>query len=392
MKKLLNVAFIPVRGGSKSIPLKNIRNIAGRPLVFWGIKAACECEYIDKVFVATDSALIKDTVEGFASVLPTKLFSKILVIGRSEESATDTASTEFAMLEFAEKYDFQNIVLIQATSPLLTAEDLNRGFEKFLSDNTDSVLSVVRQKRFNWQINDEGLGVPINYDVFHRPRRQEFSGYLVENGAFYITSKIRLLETKNRISGRIKAVEMPEDTYYEIDEPADWDIIESLLLKRHKFTDVSRIKMFLTDCDGCLTDGGMYYSELGDELKKFNTRDGMALGLMKNNNIITGIITGECTKIVEKRAKKLSVDILEQGCKNKLQCVQKLCAQYSISLDSVLYIGDDINDIELLKAVGISCAPADAMPQVKEVVDYVSACRGGNGVIRDIYEWFMRNA
>lgn len=393
MKKLLNVAFIPVRGGSKSIPLKNIRNIAGRPLVFWGIKAACECEYIDKVFVATDSALIKDTVEGFASVLPTKLFSKILVIGRSEESATDTASTEFAMLEFAEKYDFQNIVLIQATSPLLTAEDLNRGFEKFLSDNTDSVLSVVRQKRFNWQINDEGLGVPINYDVFHRPRRQEFSGYLVENGAFYITSKFRLLETQNRLSGHIKVVEMPEDTYYEIDEPSDWEIIEALLLKRHKVTDISRIKMFLTDCDGCLTDGGMYYSETGDELKKFNTRDGMAFGLMKrNNNIITGIITGECTKIVEKRARKLSVDILEQGCKDKLQCVKALCAQYNVSLDSVLYIGDDINDIDLLKAVGISCAPADAMPQVKEVVSYVSACSGGNGVIRDVYEWLMRDA
>lgn len=393
MKKLLNVAFIPVRGGSKSIPLKNIRNIAGRPLVFWGIKAACECEYIDKVFVATDSALIKDTVEGFASVLPTKLFSKILVIGRSEESATDTASTEFAMLEFAEKYDFQNIVLIQATSPLLTAEDLNRGFEKFLSDNTDSVLSVVRQKRFNWQINDEGLGVPINYDVFHRPRRQEFSGYLVENGAFYITSKFRLLETQNRLSGHIKVVEMPEDTYYEIDEPSDWEIIEALLLKRHKVTEISRIKMFLTDCDGCLTDGGMYYSETGDELKKFNTRDGMAFGLMKrNNNIITGIITGECTKIVEKRARKLSVDILEQGCKDKLQCVKALCAQYNISLDSVLYIGDDINDIDLLKAVGISCAPADAMPQVKEVVSYVSACSGGNGVIRDVYEWLMRDA
>lgn len=392
MKDLLNVAFIPVRGGSKSIPLKNIRNIAGRPLVFWGIKAACECEYIDKVFVATDSAIIKETVEGFVSVLPTKLFAKISVIGRSDESATDTASTEFAMLEFAEKYDFQNIVLIQATSPLITAEDLNCGFEKFSSDDADSVLSVVRQKRFNWQINDEGLVMPINYDVFHRPRRQEFSGYLVENGAFYITSKVRLLETKNRLSGRIKAVEMPEDTYYEIDEPSDWDIIEALLVKRHKVIDVSRIKMFLTDCDGCLTDGGMYYSEIGDELKKFNTRDGMALGLMKNNNMITGIITGECTKIVERRAAKLSVDILEQGCKNKLQCVKALCEKYNISLDSVLYIGDDINDIELLKAVGISCAPADAMPQVKEVVDYVSVCRGGNGVIRDVYEWLMKDA
>ena len=107
-----------------------------------------------------------------------------MVIGRSAESASDTASTEFAMLEFAENYDFDNITLIQATSPLLTADDLNKGFELFGEQDTDSVISAVRQKRFNWQIDENGFANPTNYDVFNRPRRQEFDGYLVENGAF----------------------------------------------------------------------------------------------------------------------------------------------------------------------------------------------------------------
>ena len=227
----MNVAFIPVRGGSKSIPLKNIKPINGKPLVYWTIKAACECKYLDKVYVSTDSDKIKAVVNEIVVSNEYDYFNKIEVIDRSAESASDTASTEFVMLEFADKYDFDNICLIQATSPMLKASDVNHGFELFMDDNTDSVLSVVRQKRFNWSTDESGFVHPSNYDVFNRPRRQEFDGYLVENGAFYITSKSDLLKTKNRISGNIKAYEMDESTYFEIDEPGDWIIIENLMNK-----------------------------------------------------------------------------------------------------------------------------------------------------------------
>ena len=105
---------------------------------------------------------------------------KVEVIGRSADTASDTATTESAMLEFAEQYTFDNIVLVQATSPLIQAEDLERGFDIFKQQDTDSVLSVVRQKRFHWAVDKKGLASPTNYDVFHRPRRQEFDGYLVE--------------------------------------------------------------------------------------------------------------------------------------------------------------------------------------------------------------------
>ena len=271
----MNVAFIPVRGGSKSIPLKNIKPISGKPLVYWTVKAACGCKYIDKVFVATDSDKIRETVESFKTGIEAELFSKATVIDRSAESASDTASTEFAMLEFASNYEFDNIVLIQATSPLLVSDDLDRGFEAFYEEGTDSVLSVVRQKRFHWAHDENGFAHPTNYDVFKRPRRQEFDGYLVENGAFYISSKTDLIKSQNRVSGNIKAVEMNEDTFFEIDEPSDWVIIEALMKKNGIVApkEIPEIKMFLTDCDGCLTDGGMYYSEKGDELK-INVSDG----------------------------------------------------------------------------------------------------------------------
>ena len=382
----MNVALIPVRGGSKSIPLKNIRPICGMPLVYWTVKAACSCKYIDKVYVATDSEKIKETVERFMNGGEAEFFRKVEVIGRSAESASDTASTESAMLEFAENYDFDNIVLVQATSPLLQASDLDRGVEVFQNEGTDSVLSVVRQKRFNWGTDENGYAHPTNYDIFHRPRRQEFDGYLVENGAFYITAKTDLLRTRNRVSGNIKAVEMNEDTFFEIDEPSDWLIIEDLMKKNgiSAKNETPVIKMFLTDCDGCLTDGGMYYSEHGDELKKFNTRDGMGFALLQKRGVLTGIITSESADLNRRRAEKLKLDILESGCKDKLSVVKHLCEEHEIDIQNVCYIGDDINDIETIKTVGYGCCPADAMPEVKAVAKCITHAKGGEGVIREV--------
>lgn len=383
----MNVAFIPVRGGSKSIPLKNIKLICGKPLVYWTVKAACKCKYIDVVYIATDSDKIKETVEAFKCGNEAETFSKAQVIGRSAESASDKASTEFAMLEFAANYEFDNIVLVQATSPMLTAGDLDGGFELFNIDGTDSVLSVVRQYRFLWDKDEKGNVGSSNYDVFHRPRRQEFEGYLMENGAFYISSKADLIKYQNRVSGNIKAYEMCEDSAFEIDEPNDWIIIEALM-RKNGFVEEKKcipyIKMFLTDCDGCLTDGGMYYSEHGDELKKFNTRDGMGFALLRAKGIITGIVTSESVDLNRRRAEKLKLDILEAGCKDKEAAVKRLCDQYEISLENVAYVGDDINDMEVIKMVGYGCAPADAMQQVKEVADYVTKANGGEGVIREV--------
>lgn len=374
----MNVAFIPVRGGSKSIPLKNIKEMNGKPLVYWTVKAASESKNIDRVYVATDSGLIKSTVESFG-------ISKVEVVDRSPESASDTASTEFAMLEFAEKHDFENIILIQATSPLLTADDIDGGFELFNSDDCDSVLSVVRQYRFIWK-EKNGIAKPVNYDVFHRPRRQEFDGYLMENGAFYITGRERLISSKNRVSGRIKAYEMPEDTAFEIDEPNDWIIIEQLMKKRDKKPDFKNIKALFTDCDGCLTDGGMYYSENGDELKKFNTRDGMAFQMLRKRGIITGIITSENVELNRRRAEKLKLDYYIPGCKDKAAAIRKICEERGISPNEVVYIGDDVNDIEAIKMVGYGCCPRDAVDEVKNITRYIMCIRGGEGIIREIYK------
>ncbi|WP_367566866.1 HAD hydrolase family protein [Lacrimispora sp.] len=389
----MNVAFIPVRGGSKSIPFKNIKLINGKPLVYWAVRAACGCKYIDKVYIATDCDKIKKVVGSFSDEKEADFFDKMEVIGRSIESASDTASTEFAMIEFAANYEFENIVLIQATSPLLSSVDLDRGFEAFMEEEVDSVLSVVRQKRFYWTKDDRGRAHPANYDIFKRPRRQEFDGCLVENGAFYISSKRGLVKYQNRLFGNIKAVEMDEDTFFEIDEPSDWIIIESLMKRKGFFAsqdNIPLIRMFLTDCDGCLTDGGMYYSEKGDELKKFNTRDGMGFSLLRQRGIITGIITSESVDLNRRRAEKMGLDILKVGCRDKSSMVKQLCQQYKIDLENVAYVGDDINDLEVIEMVGFGCCPANAVPVVRESADYVAETRGGEGVIREVIDKLLK--
>lgn len=211
-------SIIPLRGGSKSIPKKNIKYIAGKPLCAWVLEAAVSASLVDGVYVSTDSEEIADVVRG--------LSLDVQVIPRPNEYATDEASTESVMLDFMSRVDFDILVTIQATSPLLRSIHLDEAIKKFKSEQMDSLLSAVRTKRFFW--NDNGM--PINYDPSRRPRRQDFRGTLMENGAFYITRREVLKNFNCRLGGKIGIYEMNESTACEIDEPEDWERIERLLL------------------------------------------------------------------------------------------------------------------------------------------------------------------
>jgi YrbI family 3-deoxy-D-manno-octulosonate 8-phosphate phosphatase len=153
-----------------------------------------------------------------------------------------------------------------------------------------------------------------------------------------------------------------------------------------------KIKLFLTDVDGVLTDAGMYYTESGDEFKKFNTHDGMGLMLLKEIGIKRGNIEAENTKIVERRAEKLKMDYLYQGKMHggKLSAAMEICGKENISLHEVAYIGDDINCIELLQAVGLAACPANALPKVKAIPGIIHLeKKGGDGAVREFIEMLI---
>ncbi|MCP9469377.1 MAG: HAD hydrolase family protein [Nitrospira sp.] len=150
-----------------------------------------------------------------------------------------------------------------------------------------------------------------------------------------------------------------------------------------------RIRLFATDVDGVLTDAGMYYSESGDEWKKFNTRDGMGIKLLQKAGLITAIVTQERTRLVARRAEKLTIPEVHQGVMDKLSMIRDMASRYGLTLGQVAYIGDDVNDLEALKAVGFSASPADGMPQVLRAVDYVCRKKGGEGAVREVVEMIL---
>lgn len=153
---------------------------------------------------------------------------------------------------------------------------------------------------------------------------------------------------------------------------------------------MTKIKLFASDVDGTLTDGCMYYAENGIELKKFNFRDGMGFQLLREVGIKTAIVTTENTQIVRKRADKLKIDFLSVGSLDKLDFIKKICKEINISLTEVAYIGDDINDIELLEQVGLKACPCDAVERVKQIknIKILTKC-GGEGAVREFIEYIL---
>lgn len=145
-------------------------------------------------------------------------------------------------------------------------------------------------------------------------------------------------------------------------------------------------KLVMTDIDGVWTDGGMYYDQTGNEWKKFNTSDSAGVLFCHRRNIPVAIITGERTQIVERRAEKLKIDYLFQGVTDKLEVAQNLCDDLGICLKDCAYIGDDIGDIELLSAVGISACPKNAKSYIKKHARYKLHRYGGDGVFREFIE------
>lgn len=384
----MKVAFVPVRCGSKSIPYKNIKLFCGKPLLYWSLKALEFSNVIDKIIVATDCQEIKDIAISFN-------YSKVEIFDRSNTNASDTASTESVVLEYLESSNLKDddqLIIVQVTSPFIEPNQISSAFKKLNEEGGDSLLTCVRSKRFFWDEN----GNSINYNFKFRPRRQDFDGILMENGAFYISSVSGLKKSKNRLNGKIIIFEMPEYSGIEIDEPIDWTIAEEIFSQNILKNDGKinyEIKLFVTDVDGTLTDAGMYYDQFGNELKKFNTQDGKGFELLRNANIKTGIITSEDTNIVSNRAKKLKVDYLVQGETNsgKLQSILQICKKENFSIKNVAYIGDDINCKELLENVGLAACPDNAIDSIKKIRGILQLQRsGGNGAVREFIDLVLQ--
>lgn len=219
------LAIIPARGGSKGVPRKNIRLLAGKPLIGYTIEAAKESKIFDKIVVSTEDLEIAQVA---------REYKEVNIIKRPKKLARDKTSTELVILHilrwFKKKENYQPdiIYLLQPTSPLRNRDDIKGAYKKFIREKLDSLLSVTENKSFIWKMERNRFR-PINYNYFHRPRRQDMKDQFQENGAIYITKIEIFNKFKNRLGGRIGYYLMNEKRSLEIDTLFDLSLAEKIL-------------------------------------------------------------------------------------------------------------------------------------------------------------------
>jgi len=150
-----------------------------------------------------------------------------------------------------------------------------------------------------------------------------------------------------------------------------------------------QIKLVLIDVDGVLTDGGRYYSSEGEKLKKFHVRDGMGVSMLLRNGIKTAIMTKENSKIVKKWAKEMKVSAIYSGVKKKELKLPHVCKKFGLTKKEIAYIGDDVNDFELMKLIGLSVMPQDGIDSLRQIADYVCKTCGGKGAFREVVDLLL---
>lgn len=216
----MNIAFIPIRKGSKGVPGKNMKPLAGKPLTFWIVDTLLASKCMDEIWLAVDS-------DDYARLALERYGSKVNVVMRSAASATDKASVMTVVKEFLQRRkpaDDDWVCLFQTTSPFTSVEEIEKLATLIRTGKYNSVVACVRMRKFRW--SDDGK--PLDYDLITKPRRQDYHGWLVESGAFYASNVVSLKKSPYILSGDVGIVETGIVSCIEIDEKCDWAMAEGL--------------------------------------------------------------------------------------------------------------------------------------------------------------------
>lgn len=378
-------AIIPARSGSQGIPDKNIRPFCGVPLVVRAIKTAQAAGMVGRVIVSTDS-------KGYADLCRA---AGAEVMMRPPELATNTASSESALLDVLERLQAAGeelpewLVFQQCTSPFTRPEDIDGLLRRVHEAKADSGFTAVKSHRFLWRVRPDGLGEGINHDKSVRLRRQDCEPEFMENGAVYVLKTDGFLKHKHRFFGKTVLHEVPEYQGFEIDSEEDWQVAEQVFRKMNRAMAASVLpaapKLVVFDFDGVFTDNRVLVDQDGKESVFCDRGDGMAIEWLRNAGIRGLILSKERNPVVEARAKKVGLPVA-QAVDGKAAFLREWCANEGIDLSDVIYLGNDLNDLECFDVVGCSIAVSDAVPQVLEAADLVLSRPGGRGAIRELIE------
>lgn len=377
------VAVIPARGGSIGLPGKNTRYLNGVPLVGRAVLAAAKSKLVSDVYVSSDSPAILDLAESYGAV----------GIARPSEISNSTASSESALIHALHEIEDLTgtmpdvLVFLQCTSPFTTSEQIDAVVGQLLDRGAASAFAAIEDHGFIWQIANDGTAIGLTHNHTEpRQRRQDMIPRYRETGAVYAVRVPDFLAAEKRFCGAtvLVPVSMPP---IEIDTAEDWAIAEAYaeIYDSQRPIPNRMIKALVTDFDGVHTDDRVIVNQDGSEAVRCSRSDGMGIEFLRNRGIKTLILSREKNPVVSARAAKLQMDVLHHIA-NKLPALDAWRSENCLGWSEIAYVGNDVNDLECMKACGLSFAPSDAHPEAKAVATRVLGKAGGNGALREVSE------
>lgn len=382
------VAIIPARGGSKAIPRKNVLPLSGKPLIAWMIEAARNAKLVDSVVVSTDDAEIAAVSERFGAA----------VAWRPAEISGDLVPSEAAVLhalntQLSNPEDLPELTaFLQCTAPLTDSSDIDGTIEALLAQNADTALAVADFHYYLWKSDENDDFAGINHDKSIRKMRQEREPNFVETGSVYVMKTDGFLRHKHRFFGKTAFHVIPHERVLEIDDLVDFKIAQTLIHERQKQNRKAvlpeRIALLIFDFDGVFTDDTMTVNEQGTESITCSRADGLGIELAHGAGISMLIISKETNPVVKRRAEKLKLDVLH-GVNNKADFLDDYLSKRDIAWADVVYVGNDVNDIECLNRAGCGAVVANAHPQALASANLVLDRCGGNHAVRELIELIL---
>lgn len=376
--------IVPARGGSKGIPHKNLIPVGGVPLVARAVHASMAAALVDEVFVSTDDRDIARVAAGAGAA----------VIDRPRELSDDTASSEAALLHALDDLEATGravpdlTVMVQCTSPLTTGHEIDGTIALIEREEADCAFTGTRSHAFLWQRTADGA-VGVNHDPRVRPRRQDQVPEYADTGAVYAMRTDGFRACGHRFFGRVGIFEVPKAHELEIDTLDDVAIAEALLhatvVARRTAAIPRPVAGIAFDFDGVLTDDRVLTATDGTEAVISSRADGLGIEMLRRAGVPMIVLSKERNPVVDARCRKLGLQLV-QGLDEKKSSFAKWIDDEGLAVERVVYLGNDVNDLDCIRHAGCGVAVADAHPAVVEAAAVVLDRRGGRGAVRELAE------
>jgi N-acylneuraminate cytidylyltransferase len=392
------LALIPARGGSKGLPRKNLRLLAGRPLIEYSIDTARASRAIDRVIVSTDDAEIAATAQRLGADVPFLRPSEL-----SEDNTPDLPVFQHALgwLSEHEGWHPELVVQLRPTSPLRRPQDVDMAVaildDRPEADSVRSVAEPLENPYKMWSVTAEQLLTPILTsdltEPFNMPRQTLPTVYW-QTGAIDAFRRRTVMELNSMTGDRIVPLHVDSLGAVDIDTQASLDLVDWMIrtgrvpwMAPIKGADPPRPsrrpKLLVLDFDGVLTDNRVWMSEGGEETVVFDRGDGMGIRLLREAGVDLLVLSTEQNPVVEARCQKLGIPF-RQGVVDKRAALEQWTIDHDIDLEDVAYVGNDVNDLGCLQTVGLAIAVADSHPEVVKSAHLVLRQSGGRGAVREI--------